>query len=338
MIKDFFALVISVITVVGVSKASSSQEILEDEFVVVQNTNTHAEPLFPAKFTAEQMSKLFNHEPVVFEIEHHRWDCDQFGRPCHVITKEAIGSLIPGGTFYQDVMPSSFQILTGTAQSYADKINFTRTVQFENGVLSGIYEYRSSYETLYELAGYAGSISFPVTLTLDPSYKLICTHNKMSGRQRLFNLRDSILGARDFISSKNSLDPKNGLLPQLCLHSIFTTDEKFVRQTGEEQRLTFNIKDFLMVKQELQYGTLYNLPDDDRRAVADKLYHDLLSSKGYKADQMNLTRYEHCLLTARSAILSHLGIHESDIPTLGRDLIIPLVEGKVLLLLPERGN
>lgn len=336
MIKKFFVFFLSVITSVNVSLASSSQEdSLEDEFVVVAKSNTHALPLFPNKFSAEQMRHLFKKKPIIYEKEQIRWDSDDFGIPVQIVEKETIGTLTAGNDFYSKVMPNFVQVITGTASKYASKIHFTNCVEVKSDCLIGTYEYRSSYESLYHWAGYGSCLSFQVALKLDPSYTLI-NSREITSQGLLFNLRDSILGSRDFISSKNSLDPRNGLLPQLCLYYIFATDEKFARQTSiNSERLVGNIKDFLLALEELRYGSLYDESSENRMLVADSLYKDFVESKGYNLGSMTLDGYADCLLSARKEVLLHLGICDEDIPTIGRHLTPSVEQGKVLLLVPQ---
>gem|GEM_PF-3775678 len=325
--KYLFVLFSTILCMDSGLSSSSSLPVDEDGFVCVQKVNTHMESLFPSQFTSEQMGCFFANKPVT----HERILPNPYGEGVRLV----IGQLTASEEFYKKVMPYRVQMLTGTAAKYADKITFTGVVEVKDNVINGIYEYTSSYGSLYTMAGYASAICFPVALQLDPSYKILNPNNLM-GRCRIFNMRESVLGKHDFVSKPCQLDPVNNMIPDASLYMILNTDSAFIRQTNDIHRLAGNTTLWLLILNQLRYGKLHSLSEGERLIEGDRLYQALVRQKGYDSKAMTLAHYEDCILSVRRDILAILDLAESDLPTFGRELSIPLCEGKLFFLAPEQ--
>lgn len=129
------------------------------------------------------------------------------------------------------------------------------------------------------------------------------------------------------------------MIPNASLYMIFNTDERFIRQTNDwMNRLPGNTQTWLMLLSELRYGNLHQLQEEKRNEIAKQLYTDLLARFGFDENNMTLDNFVTCILSLRHDILGCLGLTEKDIPTLDRSLSIPLCEGKVLFLAPEKDS
>lgn len=305
----------------------SSSEGLEGEFHPVADFNRGVEKLFPEKFNADQMACFYKKKAINYAQN-----------TIHPMTEEAqenkIGQMIPGESFYQNVMPYSLQMLTGTCHKYAEKIRFARVVNVKDGELEGLYEYVSSYESLYSALGYASTVTFPVCLTLDPSYK-VYNLDRVVGACRIFNLKESVLGAHDFISSVNQLQDANKMLPNACIFNIFRQDEAFINQTNEVHRLEFNIKSLLAILDQLKGNDLYHMTPEQQIIRQTEMYQQLREDKKCAAGEMTKETYKACLLHVRAEIFAQMGIDPTFIPEVSGQDIVLLHEGKILFVVPD---
>ncbi len=328
MLKFVSFLFISVIASLDLAYASSSSdaEALEDSFHDVKYTNRGAEFLFPQRFTDEQVQCLFDKQPLLIQ--------NRFKDAADEVFDLPVGALSAEEKFYREVMPNRLQLITGTAARYASKIRFANAVEVHNGALQGLYEYVSSYDSLYSMAGYGGCLSFLVQLRLDPSYVIYGMEN-IEGRCRVFNMRESILGDKDFLSSERQLNMANRMLPVTSLHYLKSLDRNWVRQTNEIGRLAGNTKDWLLLLHALQGNNVHGMDEVNRQHIADSLYEKFLTGKEYAANEMNLAKYEDCLMSLRQSIFEKLGIREDQIPTVPADKIVDMCEGRVFFAVAE---
>lgn len=152
------------------------------------------------------------------------------------------------------------------------------TGQRNNCTINGIYQYSSSYSNLFNVVGAAGTVVFPVELHLDPSYVLL-NPNNITGRCRIINLKESVLGENDFVSDPHRLDPCKMNVPMASLYHILDFNSKAIRQTNGIIRLEVNTINYLMLLNELLYGNLHSLSESERLLEGKRLYRELLIKK-----------------------------------------------------------
>lgn len=162
----------------------------------------------------------------------------EFYKSKQVETPDGIFSV---GDDFHEAKPYSFQILTGTYSAFASHISFTGEIEVTENCLWGIYLFKSPYSTFY-----------------NKTFKVQLRSNLL----RIFNLADSILGDRDFISSPTQP------LKDASFYFIKNTDEQFFRQTNCQHRLNNNIKNWLLILKQLQGENIYALSEEERQTRA----------------------------------------------------------------------
>ena len=266
--------------------------------------------LFPREFSAEQIYEFFRSNSTKVP---------------------SVGLLEVDEIFKKDVSPYAFQFLTGRASSYSSKINFLGETEVIDGELYGKYNYTSSYETIKYYSGYYSVIPFKVKLIPDDSL-LIYNLDKHKGVCQIYDLKSTILGKdRDFISTRNQLE-NECLIPDASLIYILMTDEKFIEQTRDIQRLEGNTKDWLLLLEQLKNQELHTKNPKERNEIADDLYSKLLGKYKYDKSKMDKKGYNTCLSCLREEILSYIGISSEYTPIMINDIIRK--KNKIYLVAP----
>jgi hypothetical protein len=308
---------------------SSSGASPEDDFHMVDSIkNRDVECLFPEKFTPQQMGDLFQHKSTPIEKKFQNpYDEDQ-------VYTIPVGTIKAGKVFYEQVMPYKMQILSGYPSSYAARTHFIHRVQVIHGNIYGGYEYNGA--GFYQWARTGANVQFAVKLELDNTYT---THNldKIQGSAKLYNLRESILGQRDFISSPNKLNPANFNLPEACLYNIFMSlDETWISRTGEIQRLVGHITDYLLLLDQLRGSPVFEMTVEQRQVHGDHLYASFLSALNFgDGSAMTIEKFKNCAQVLRFNIFSHLGIQEADFAPLVKCDKDALGQGKIFIAVPD---
>lgn len=332
IIKNVLFLSIGFIVSISINCAnasSSSSPELEDDFHHVENTNYGALSLFPEKLTKKQVQSMFDKKRIQIERKLH---VSYSGETLTI----PVGDAVATDSFYNNVYPNMFQAVTGTASSYASRIKFIHAVEIKDKQLYGFYQYErpALYGVVHNYLVSPTTILFSLQLNLARDFKI---HNmdKIEGPCKIFNMRESVLGQKDFISKESQLDPGNGLLPDACLYSIKSLDREFIRDTGCIERLAGNTKIWLMLLNQLKGRDLYGMQPDEREAHAEVLYQQLLAEKKFDANNMTLDHYETCLMELRAAIFEHLGFKEDDIPNVPREDLPAMIDGKIFFAVAE---
>jgi hypothetical protein len=324
----------------SVNSSSNAPDALEEDFHNVIYTNRGAEALFPKTFTTEEMHKLL-HPSTASPLRADQTLINAVDEVIHV----PVGTLTPTDVFSNRVAPSMFQILTGTPDSYAGRITFGNLVIIRDGQIYGEYLYKRAFPNVSSWLGYGDTVQFHLKLNLHESY-IVQNLAGIEGTCKIFNMRESVLGDRDFLSNKDHLNPANNILPTACLHNIKLLDRECILQSGQQkgslERLAGNTKDWLLMLRQLQGKAVYfGLSVKDQRQQADLLYRKLLAKHKFTPETMTVETYAVCLMPIRAKIFKCLGLHEDDIPVIPEgdvEQIIAMREGKIFFAVADRAE
>ena len=280
MSKTFFKNILFTLFIVLSANLYGSDSITKDFMELEAQTPIHS--LFPKQFSAEQIQAFCTNKQIL----------------------TSAGTFAVGDDFHA-TKPYSFQVFTGTYNSFASRISFTETVETEENCLWGTYSFKSTYTTYN-----------------DATFKV-----KLSGNSfKTFNLSASVLGDRDFIATPTQP------VKSTSFYYIKNTDEKWIRQTNCEHRLNGNCKEWLLILTQLQGKDIYSLREDDRENMAHRLFQEYLNKKGYTLNNngiLSMDQYVEINNDLRTQILACHGIQQKDIPDVSsQEDKIKLFDGK----------
>ncbi|AIL13196.1 hypothetical protein IM40_06290 [Candidatus Paracaedimonas acanthamoebae] len=230
----------------------------------------------------------------------------EFYKSKQIVTPK--GTFSAGDDFHQ-TKPYSFQIITGTYSAFASHISFTGNIEVGENCLWGTYSFKSPYSTFYNRI-------FKIKLIGD-SFKI-------------FNLADSILGDKDFISSPTQP------LKDASFYLIKNTDETFFRQTSCIHRLNNNIKNWLLILKQLQGENIYALQEEERNIRAEELFTEYLYKNNFMLNDqgiLSMEEYVDINKDLRTKIFACHGVHLNDIlDVIIREDVIKLYERKLYFI------
>jgi len=322
------------------ASSSSDSDLSEDDFHTVEHTNRRATYLFPEKFSPVQMASMFKKEPAPVTTKVTIGLDDPID--------QVVGTISADPAFYTDVMPYSWQSLTGTPDWYAANIRFAHAMDVRNGCLYGLYDYEcpSLYAYAKGALGYAKTIPFQVMLKLDPTYRIL-NLDSIQGHCKLFNMKESILGDQDFISNKHDLAIDAPGYPFASFYSIVTSlAAGWAKETPSlGERTPVSSKKWLLILHQLQGHNVKGMTPEARSHLGDKLYTDFIASLGFKVedmcvphakrDQGLIDRTEASLLAIRAELLKALRIEDHLLPKLADLDAAAVLAGRVFFSVPD---
>jgi hypothetical protein len=231
---------------------------------------------FPEKFSGDQIQALQSGK--LTDVPHGNVGMDEENRKKLIATT-----------------PYKFQVLTGSWEKFAGNIKILPgSEQYVNpDQLRATYRFQSPWMT-------RNNADFDVILNLESVIILPVT--------------DSILGNNDFM-----LKHENEISISSFLY-IANTDEQFIRDTPSAlHRFNGPMSSWLLILAQLDGEDVYSLSDDARLKRGEELFTVYLQKKKLTLDaQQSLTQEEYILINneLRTAILEHLNLSLTDIPTL----------------------
>ncbi len=290
MTKTFFKNILYTLFIVLSANAYSCDSVTKD-FVELE-TSASICSLFPGQFTGEQIEEFYKNKQI----------------------STAAGTFVIEDDFHA-TKPYSFQVLTGSYDTFASHISFTGTVKTEENCLWGTYSFASPYTTY-------NNATFKVKLTGN-SFKT-------------FNLASSVLGDKDFISTPTQP------VKAISFYYIKNTDEAWIRKTNCLHRLNGNSKDWLLILAQLQGENIYDLKEEERTDKADKLFEEYLDKKKFTLNDegiLSIDQYVQINNDLRSQILAYHGVSPEDVPDILRQDVHNLIAGKVFFaVLTQNSN
>jgi hypothetical protein len=311
----------------GHASSSSDSDLSEDDFHAISNTNNVALSLFPSQFSPEQVLQLHDNKPVILQKQVALVGLD--AQPV------SLGSLSCTELYHQAVKPYWFQILSGKSSNYAGRIRFVSAEVGPDGCLYGNYRYTGA--KLYQAIGTATDTVFPLKFTPTDGCKIYNLDKLKAGPCRLINLKESILGNRDFISSSENANPFNCAVPELSWYSLeYWTSEVAVRAeaaTGHA-RLPGNLETWLLALHQLQGVDVSLQTSDIRELLAHSLLEQLLRNEECAAIADLTEKYVKANAIVRCQLLELLHVKEGDIPCIPLNENLAAYEGKIFFALP----
>ncbi len=324
--KVLFVLLSLVLPMSQSMASSSSTEEIMDEFHKVPTVYNAAHAIFPKTLTTEQSEFFYRGRPFAAQRSVGLAGSEH---------KDVIhlGTISATAEYNEKVKPYWFQVLTGDISA---RTTFLHTELREDLCLYGIYKYCGA--SAYQSLGLATNATFALKFEPSNDCKIYNLDKLGAGPCRLVNMKESILGDRDFISSEENGNPHHCAVPEASWYSLeYWTSEAAIREEVRKgiDRLPGNTKTWLLILHQLQGADVYSLTNDQQLQLGDSLLQQMMLLAKYARIQDTVERYVEILASIRRDIFKHLNVREEDVPSIPYEENIAAYQGKIFFAIPE---